>query len=181
MRMNGNDRIKASAEDREKYIKAWQEMMITIWHEKITRLHVLDTTHLFSGINGAVIGSGGSVQTIMHKFLEYGIYQDCGTGRGYKKGNGGNLEFLDPLNSKRARVGKHQQASGKETRYGDHRKPREWFSRSYFASVMVLKEQIAYMYAEEFTGIVIDAISSADTGKSTSMRSYLWGHHRRRH
>ena len=46
---------------------------------------------------------------------------------------------------------------------------------------MVLKEQIAYMYAEEFTGIVIDAISSADTGKSTSMRSYLWGHHRRRH
>lgn len=159
------DNPSSTAEDRAKYIKAWQEMMITIWHEKISRLKVIDTGRLYGGITGSVISAGGNVQTVMHKFLEYGIYQDCGTGRGYNKGNGGYLEFMDKTSEKYNRGG------------GKHRQPREWFSRSYFASVMVLKEQMTYMYAEEFTGLVIDAVSNADTKKSTSMRSYLWGHH----
>lgn len=165
----------ATQEDRDKYIKAWEEMMITIWREKIIRLRVIDTTQLYKDIHGSVLGSG-AVQSIMHRFLEYGIYQDCGVGRGYKKGNGGNLEFLDPSNQT-ARSGNHTQKSGKQTKYGNHRKSREWFSRSYFASVMVLKEQMAYMYGQEFVGILTDAISNAETSRSTSMRSYLYGHH----
>ena len=28
------------------------------------------------------------------KFLQYGIYVDLGTGKGYKRGNGGDLKFL---------------------------------------------------------------------------------------
>ena len=81
---------------------------------------------------------------IQHKFMEYGIYQDCGTGRGYEidgqlyndghRGhNKGDLKFLNP--DLRGKNYMHRQKSGKITS-GEPRKPREWFSRAYFASII---------------------------------------------
>lgn len=173
-----NDRRpKATDEDRKKYMQAWEEMMVTIWREKIVRLKVVDTSMLRNDITGNVTSSGPGLASIQHKFLEYGIYQDCGTGRGYTRGNGGDLDFLDP--DHRGREYMHRQKSGKVTS-GEPRKPREWFSRAYFASVMVLKEQMAYMYGEEFCGILVEKIEEANRKRSTSMRSRLWGTHRGR-
>ena len=169
-------RPAATDEDRRKYIDAWQEMMITIWREKIVRLQVYDTAYLHNDITGNVASSTQGLANIQHKFLEYGIYQDCGTGRGYKHGNGGNLEFLDWSNRKE-RV--REQKSGKVTE-GWPRTPREWFSRAYFASVMVLKEQMAYMYGEEFCGLLVEKVEEANHKRSTSMRSHLWGHHQKK-
>ena len=79
---------------------------------------------------------------------------------------------------KRKKEYAHKQKSGKVT-LGEPRKPREWFSRAYFASVMVLKEQMAYMYGEEFCGMLIDKIEEANHKRSTSMRSRLWGSRKR--
>lgn len=157
-RRNDN-RPKATAEDRIKYQDAWSKMMVSIWREKIERLHVIDTYRLHQDMNESLTTSGSELTVIQHKFMEYGIYQDVGTGNGYSKGNGGNLEFLDPVND-----------NGQK-----HRQPREWFSRAYFASVMVLKEEMAYMYGEEFTGLLVDKIEEANRKRSTSMRSRLWG------
>lgn len=178
MRKSGTNegRPKAMPEDRKKYQEAWEKMMVTIWREKIMRLHVVDTTQLHNEITGNTISSNSDLATIQHKFLEYGIYQDCGTGRGYSKGNGGNLDFLDP--SFRDKEYAHKQKSGKVT-LGEPRKPREWFSRAYFASVMVLKEQMAYMYGEEFCGMLVEKIEEANHKRSTSMRSQLWGSRKR--
>lgn len=153
------NRPKATAKDRIKYQDAWAKMMVDIWREKIERLHVIDTYRLHQDMNESLTTSGSEISVIQHKFMEYGIYQDCGTGNGYSKGNGGNLEFLDPAFD-----------NGRK-----HRKPREWFSRAYFASVMVLKEEMAYMYGEEFTGLLVDKIEEANRKRSTSMRSRLWG------
>lgn len=161
---NNNTRPYATSEDRQKYNDAWAKMMVDIWREKIERLHVIDTYRLHQEITDNVTSSGGDLNTIQHKFMEYGIYQDCGTGNGYRKDNGGNLEFLDERY--------------RESRYKP-RKPREWFSRAYFASVMVLKEQMAYMYGEEFCGLLVDKIEEANHKRSTSMRSKLWGSRRR--
>lgn len=158
-----SNRPYATSEDRQKYRDAWAKMMVSIWREKIERLHVIDTYKLHQEITENVTSSGGELSTIQHKFMEYGIYQDCGTGNGYKKGNSGNLEFLDPA----LRDSRYQQ-----------RRPREWFSRAYFASVMVLKEQMAYMYGEEFCGLLVDKIEEANHSRSTSMRSRLWGSRR---
>lgn len=99
MRQSGtnSNRASATAEDRKRYQEEWEKMMVTIWREKIMRLHVVDTTQLHNEITGNTLSSTTDLTTIQHKFLEYGIYQDCGTGRGYSKSNGGNLEFLDPL------------------------------------------------------------------------------------
>ena len=155
-----DNRASATSEDRLKYRDAWAKMMVTIWKEKIERLHVVDTYKLHQEITENITSSGSELSTIQHKFMEYGIYQDCGTGRGYSKGNGGNLLFLDP--------------TLRDSRY-EPRKPREWFSRAYFASVMVLKEQMAYMYGEEFCGLLVDKIEEANRKRSTSMRSRLWG------
>ena len=154
-----DNRPKATAEDRIKYQDAWAKMMVSIWREKIERLHVIDTYRLHQDMNESLTTSGSELSIIHHKFMEYGIYQDVGTGNGYSKGNGGNLEFLDPAND-----------NGQK-----HRQPREWFSRAYFASVMVLKEEMAYMYGEEFTGLLVDKIEEANRKRSTSMRSRLWG------
>lgn len=154
-----DNRPKATAEDRIKYQDAWSKMMVDIWREKIERLHVIDTYRLHQDMNENLTTSGSEISVIQHKFMEYGIYQDVGTGNGYSKGNGGNLEFLDPANDKGQK----------------HRKPREWFSRAYFASVMVLKEEMAYMYGEEFTGLLVDKIEEANRKRSTTMRSRLWG------
>lgn len=154
-----DNRPKATAEDRIKYQDAWAKMMVFIWREKIERLHVIDTYRLHQDMNESLTTSSSELSIIQHKFMEYGIYQDVGTGNGYSKGNGGYLEFLDPVND-----------NGQK-----HRKPREWFSRAYFASVMVLKEEMAYMYGEEFTGLLVDKIEEANRKRSTSMRSRLWG------
>lgn len=154
-----DNRPKATAEDRIKYQDSWAKMMVDIWREKIERLHVIDTYRLHQDMNENLTSSGNELTIIQHKFMEYGIYQDCGTGNGYSKGNGGYLGFLDPVYD-----------NGRK-----RRRPREWFSRAYFASVMVLKEEMAYMYGEEFTGLLVEKIEEANWKRSTSMRSRLWG------
>lgn len=167
MAKKNTNRPAATDEDRKKYQEAWAEMMVTIWREKIERLHVIDTYSLHQQIKDNVVTSSDSVSTIQHKFLEYGIYQDLGVGNGYSKDNGGNLEILNPVY--RA-----------EHNMGEPRKPRVWFSRSYFASVMVLKEQMAYMYGEEFCGLLVDKIEEANHKRSTTLKSRLYGTRKRK-
>lgn len=167
MAKKNTNRPAATDEDRKKYQEAWAEMMVTIWREKIERLHVIDTYSLHQQIKDNVVTSSDSISTIQHKFLEYGIYQDLGVGNGYSKDNGGNLEILDPVY--RA-----------EHNMGEPRKPRVWFSRSYFASVMILKEQMAYMYGEEFCGLLVDKIEEANHKRSTTLRSRLYGTRKRK-
>lgn len=175
------NRPKASAEDRKKYQEAWADTMITIWREKIERLRVVHTYSLHQQINENVITSSNDVATIQHKFLEYGIYQDMGVGKGYTKGNGGDLKILDPAYRAEHRLDIPRKVGPKPGGYytsGNPRKPREWFSRPYFASVMVLKEQMAYMYGEEFCGLLVDKIEEANHKLSTTLRSRLYGSHK---
>mgnify|MGYP000928640459 CR=1 FL=1 len=174
MKSGSDNRPESTPEDRQKYRDAWAKMMVTIWREKIERLHVFDTYKLHQEITENVTSSGSELSTIQHKFMEYGIYQDVGTGNGYRHGNGGDLDFLDPkYREEHAR----KQKSGKVT-LGEPRQPREWFSRAYYASVMVLKEQMAYMYGEEFCGLLVDRIEEANHKRSATLRSRLWGSHK---
>lgn len=176
------NRPTATEEDRRKYIKAWTEMMVEIWQDRITRLKVMDTASLYGKINGE-FSMNDSITTIQHRFLEYGIFQDLGVGRGHLAGNKGKLEIFDDdyrekhgLN--RARSWNGPKSKGKTS--GKPRKPREWFSRPYYASIMVLKDQMAYMYAEEFTGLVAKAIEFNEKYWGTSLRNKLWGTHNKK-
>ena len=93
------DRGKGSAEDRKKYMDAWAEMMVVIWHEKIARLRVYDTNQFRGTITDNVTSNAREFSAIQHKFMQYGLYHVCGVGLGYEHGNGGHLYFLYPLHS----------------------------------------------------------------------------------
>lgn len=173
--MNASDNI-GTEEDKKKYLDAWSEMMINIWRDKITHMRVLDTTALYWNMSDKVEFSE-DIQKVSHHFLKYGIYQDLGTGRGYKHGNEGDLDILDPdyrvdhgLNRPRSWNG----PKSKGHTSGKPRKRKEWYSRAYYASVMVLKEHMSRMYAEEFVGIVVRAIDYNYNVRGTSLRNKLW-------
>ncbi len=76
------------------YADAWAQMMLTIWSEKMTALDVNDTSALQQSLKTEVIRqSGRDVSKINHFFNYYGIYVAKGVGKGYKRGNGGDLTF----------------------------------------------------------------------------------------
>lgn len=121
-------------EEREKYIKAWNETMLRIWQERITLLDVIDTGRLLaSPVAMPVRADGRFVEvTLSQEFLEYGLWQDYGVGRETPRGNSGDIG--------RAKV----------------RQRRPWFSKRYYASVMNLRDFFGDNLGREFQGIMAD-------------------------
>lgn len=121
-------------EEREKYIKAWNETMLRIWQERITLLEVIDTGKLLaSPVAMPVRADGRFVEvTLSQEFLEYGLWQDYGVGRETPRGNSGDIG--------RAKV----------------RLRRPWFSKRYYASVLNLRDFFGDNLGREFQGIMAD-------------------------
>ena len=121
-------------EEREKYIKAWNETMLRIWQERITLLDVIDTGNLLaSPVAMPVRADGRFVEvTLSQEFLEYGLWQDYGVGRETPRGNSGDIG--------RAKV----------------RQRRPWFSKRYYASVLNLRDFFGDNLGREFQGIMAD-------------------------
>jgi len=136
--MNQHITEQSAIDERAKYIAAFNDTMIKIWKEQITLLGVIDSGRL---LNSPVQVATNADNKIMHielsqAFLEYGVWQDYGTGKEVPRGNSGDLG--------RPKV----------------RKARHWFSRKYFASYMNIKEFMAESMGREFVGILSDAIDA---------------------
>ena len=127
--------------DLKTYSKAWYEKMVTIWRDRIDAMDILDT----GALRGSVAGKGFAMDEMggqmAFQFLQYGIYVDLGTGKGYKRGNGGDLKFL----------GKDYR---KEHKLGKAREPRPWFSKSWYISTQVIKDVYARFVGDQFVGIM---------------------------
>lgn len=121
-------------EEREKYVKAWNETMLHIWQERITLLEVIDTGRLLaSPVALPVRADGRFVEvTLSQEFLEYGLWQDYGVGRETPRGNSGDIGH--------AKV----------------RQRRPWFSKKYYASVLNLRDFFGDNLGREFQGIMAD-------------------------
>ena len=121
-------------EEREKYIKAWNETMLHLWQERITLLEVIDTGRLLaSPVALPVRADGRFVEvTLSQEFLEYGLWQDYGVGRETPRGNSGDIGH--------AKV----------------RQRRPWFSKRYYASVLNLRDFFGDNLGREFQGIMAD-------------------------
>ncbi len=132
---------KGTAEDRAKYHKAWSDMMVTIWRDKIDKFKVYDTGELRNSITESVAEGSRDKATIMHRFVKYGEYQDKGVGREFSTKNGGDLLGQDK---------DFRAAKG----WGEARKPRPWFSLSYYISIRVLIEHEAKIWGDEFVGVL---------------------------
>ena len=121
-------------EERAKYVAAFNDTMIKIWQEQITLLGVIDTGQLLRSPVGVRTTADGKVSEVhlSQAFLEYGLWQDYGTGKEVPRGNSGDL-------------GKPKV-----------RKARHWFSRKYYMSVMNIKEFMADSLGRQFQGILAD-------------------------
>lgn len=128
-----NNQAQAQAE-REKYVMAFNDTMLKIWQEQITLLGVIDTHSLLRSPTALPVRTDGRFFEVglSQAFLEYGLWQDYGTGRETPRGNSGDL--------------------GREKVRGRRR----WFSRKYYASVMNIKEFFADNLGREFQGIMSD-------------------------
>jgi len=125
-------------EERAKYVQAFNDTMIKIWQEQITLLGVIDTGLLLHSPIALRADADGKVSEVhlSQSFLEYGLWQDYGTGAEIPRGNSGDI--------------------GRDRK----RKPRPWFSRKYYMSVMNIKEFMADSLGRQFQGIIADALDS---------------------
>lgn len=122
------------------YSKEWYNKMVEIWRDRLDAMGIHDTGALRSSVHKGTfnIEDAGGAMTFL--YLTYGIYVDLGVGNGYRRGNGGDLKFLDP-------VYRHEHHKGQP------RKRRPWFNVSWFISVQVLKEKLGELIGEEFSGL----------------------------
>ena len=127
--------------DLKTYSKAWYDKMVEIWRDRIDAMNILDTGELRQSVAGANFAMEDAGGQMAFKFLQYGIYVDLGTGKGYKRGNGGDLEFLGKEYRKQHNLGKA-------------RKMRPWFSSSWYVSTQVIRCVYARLVGEKFVGIM---------------------------
>ena len=139
---NSQSRIsdsQSALKERERYVKAFNAMMVRIWREQISLLGVIDTGALYrSTIAVRMTADGKFTQiTLAQSFNTYGIFVDYGTGSNTPRGNSGDL------------------GDG----FVNRRKRRRWFSRKYFASVMNIQEFYADNLGREFCRAVSNALN----------------------
>lgn len=134
--MNGNDQEQAALREREKFVTAFNETMLKIWKEQMTLLDVIDTGALLASPKSLPLRAAGRFMELglSQSFLEYGLWQNFGTGKEIPRGNNGDI--------------------GRERK----RKKKPWFSRKYYASVMNLRDFLADNMAKEFVGVVAQSL-----------------------
>ena len=132
--MSGTNNQAQAQVEREKYVLAFNDTMLKIWQEQITLLDVIDTHSLLRSPIALPVRTDGRFFEVglSQAFLEYGLWQDYGTGRETPRGNSGDLG--------------HEKVRGR----------RRWFSRKYYASVMNIKEFFADNLGKEYQGILSD-------------------------
>ena len=128
-----NTTAQQALQERQKFVTAFNETMLKIWQEQITLLDVIDTGALLASPKALLLHAGGLFmeEGVSQSFLEYGLWQDCCTGRETPTGNSDDL--------------------GRAKKRQHHR----WFSRKYYASVMNLKEFYEENIGREFSGLLM--------------------------
>lgn len=134
--MSGNNQEQAALREREKFVTAFNETMLKIWKEQMTLLDVIDTGALLASPKSLPLRADGRFMELglSQSFLEYGLWQNFGTGKEIPRGNIGDI--------------------GRERK----RKKKPWFSRKYYASVMNLRDFLADNMAKEFVGVVAQSL-----------------------
>ena len=68
-------------------VHAWADIVLKIWHNKITELQVYDTGALYESLkNSLFTAAGNDVNKVEFSFQLYGIFVDMGVGKEIEKG-----------------------------------------------------------------------------------------------
>lgn len=133
---------------RRKFVEAWNETIIDIWQEKIMKLGVFNTGSLWQSTVELPVKADGRFYdiTLSQTFLEYGLWQDFGTGRNTAIGNTHRRDN-DGWSNKRQR--------------------RRWFSIKYYSSAMKLRDFMAESLAHEFKSMFCAALDADNARYNT--------------
>lgn len=165
---------EAAVDELLKYEQGWTEAMGQFWRERMERLHTIDTGALYASIKGHL--EQGTLTTIEHSFLQYGIYVAAGVGPAHwwykwteaqggekiRRINGGDLNFLGAEYRQEFHLDKPKKvgpAWGGRVAGGEPKGRRDWFSQKYYSSVMRLNEHEAEFYGETYNGLMASALS----------------------
>lgn len=136
--------------DYDQWMQEWTEMMTKIWRDRMKKLHISPFNpdrekETWRPKGGSLYASfskgdlkkdaGKRAVKISHEFLTYGIYVDLGTGREFGGERNEKGQLLKPT----------------------ARKPKPWFTKAYYRSVMVAKEFTAKAWGDEFKALMFDS------------------------
>lgn len=139
--------------------------MVKIWLERLDLLEVKDKGNLVRSVMpGHVTGDERffSIELSL-SFLEYGLWQDMGTGREISYGNGGDVKCRDSVYRKAHGLDEPRKRGpkwgGGETS-GKMREPRRWMSPKYYSSTLRLRDYMARSLGNEFKYMFSSALEA---------------------
>lgn len=156
---------KDPVESRKEWIEGWNETMVKIWIERMDLLEIKATGNLLRSPRAFPVKADGRFYdiTLAHSFLEYGLWQDMGTGREISYGNGGDVKCRDSVYRKEHGLDEPRQRGpkwgGGETS-GKMREPRRWMSPKYYSSTLRLRDYMALSLGNEFKYMFSSALEA---------------------
>ncbi|MBQ8365490.1 MAG: hypothetical protein IJX41_06390 [Bacteroidaceae bacterium] len=168
MKGSGTNREQQAQDEREKYVMAFNDTMLKIWQEQITLLGVIDTHSLLRSPIALPVRTDGRFFEVglSQAFLEYGLWQDYGTGREIPRKPRAVSNSFEHSRGE-AGIGQSQIPRGNSGDLGHEkvRGRRRWFSRKYYASVMNIKEFFADNLGRQYQGILSDIFNDREMRK----------------
>lgn len=117
----------------EDFARKWAEVTVDRLHQALDKFDIgkLDG-ELWKSIVSEVVANNGDVEKVITKFLTYGRFVDMGVGRGVPIGGAGTSQFSAARND-----------DGTLKQY--RRRPKPWYSRTYYSEV----QRFAELYARD--------------------------------
>ncbi|MBN2747359.1 MAG: hypothetical protein JXR34_11595 [Bacteroidales bacterium] len=113
-------------------LQAWADIVIHIWEEKTEKLKINYSYQLLdSFMNHVIINANGDPKRVEFAFNYYGKFVDMGVG--------GNISLDD--------VGNFATTT---------RRPKQWYSKTFFSQVIRLGEILAQKYAKRAALLIIE-------------------------
>lgn len=136
--------------NKEETVRAWADITLKIWREKINDLKVWDTGSLYASLENALFtAAGNDVDKVEFSFNLYGIFVDMGVGKEIFKGNDGDVG------------------------YDVYRKRKEWYSRIFYREVMRLKEILIEKFGEGVAEQIVYAMHPVRDLKTAHAKGQL--------
>lgn len=144
--------VRDPEEVRRKFVEAWNSVMIDIWQERIRMLGVIDTWALYHSQCALPVRADGRFYSfeLSQTFLEYGLWQDFGTGREKYIGNPGDIGY--------------KTKKGKDRVF---RVRREWLSVKYYSSVMKIRDFMGRSLGDEFKAMFCNTFDADRARRAT--------------
>lgn len=115
--------------DQDLDYEKFAQYTIERWQEQMKKVKIRGTGELYRSFSHHVyLDANGDLQKIVYTFHFYGWYVDAGVGKGYYRGNPGDLKSLDPWNKGEG-----------------HRKKHRWYNKIWYNQF----RKLLHMLAEE--------------------------------